>query len=106
MQELNGTGLVLYAAGPRFVVLRRINAGESVTIGRSRSADVFVDDPLVSRHHVTLRAIPVGDRFRICDMGSMNGTRLGEKKLEPNVDVEVGFGEAIRLGRTTLIVER
>ena len=99
-------GFVLYASGPRFVVLRRIRQGEAVTIGRSRSADVFVDDPLVSRRHVVVRAEASSDNVRVCDIGSRNGTRLGDQKIEPNVELSIPFGEQIKLGRTTIVVER
>jgi ABC transport system ATP-binding/permease protein len=108
MQELVdvAAGYVLFASGPRFVVLRRLREGEAVTIGRSRSADVFVDDPLVSRKHIVVRAARGGSDLSVCDIGSRNGTRLGDRRLEPNVELHVPFGEQIKLGRTTIIVER
>jgi pSer/pThr/pTyr-binding forkhead associated (FHA) protein len=101
-----GIGYVLYASGPRFVVLRRIREGEALTIGRSRSADIFVDDPLVSRRHVVLRADSSGGNVSVRDIGSRNGTRLGGRLLEPNEELAIPFGEQIKLGRTTITVER
>ncbi|MGO1511132.1 MAG: ATP-binding cassette domain-containing protein, partial [Actinomycetales bacterium] len=44
----------------------------TLTIGRARSADITLDDPLVSGRHVDL--VPAQGGFRIIDRGSLNGT--------------------------------
>ncbi|MGC5615001.1 ATP-binding cassette domain-containing protein [Georgenia sp. Z1491] len=44
----------------------------TLTIGRARSADITLDDPLVSGRHVDL--VPTQGGFRVIDRGSLNGT--------------------------------
>src|SRR5207302_5698707 len=48
-------------------VLHELQSGV-VTIGRSPSCDVVLDDPLVSRHHAELRQLSTGRR-EIVDLG-------------------------------------
>jgi S-DNA-T family DNA segregation ATPase FtsK/SpoIIIE len=43
-----------------------------VVVGRASTADLRVDDPLVSRQHLSVR--PRGDRLQVRDDGSGNGT--------------------------------
>ncbi|MHB1491315.1 MAG: FtsK/SpoIIIE domain-containing protein, partial [Cellulomonas sp.] len=44
----------------------------TVVVGRASTAELRVDDPLVSRHHLTVRRH--GDRLEVRDDGSGNGT--------------------------------
>ncbi|MGC5629324.1 ATP-binding cassette domain-containing protein [Georgenia sp. Z1344] len=44
----------------------------TLTVGRARSADITLDDPLVSGRHVDL--VPTQGGFRVIDRGSLNGT--------------------------------
>jgi len=73
-----------------------------LTIGRDAICDVRVDDAGVSRHHATLR---VGARLELVDLGSRNGTLIGERRIKPNEPVEVSLGDAIRVGDTVLVVQ-
>jgi DNA-binding NtrC family response regulator len=73
-----------------------------LTIGRDALCDVRVDDAGVSRHHATLR---VGSRLELVDLGSRNGTLIGDRRISPNVPVEVCSGDAIRIGDTLLVVQ-
>jgi FhaA, N-terminal domain/FHA domain len=69
-----------------------------VTLGRSRSSDVMVDDPNVSRAHAEVRAH--GSTWVLTDLGSTNGTRLnGRRVTQPEV---LGPGDQIEVGTTTL----
>jgi len=77
----------------------------AVTIGRSPSCDVVLDDPLVSRQHAELRELPGGKR-RLVDLGSYNGTfvngrRVDEAVLDPLDLVGIG-GSEFRLAGETL----
>ena len=67
-----------------------------ITIGRSPSSDIVIDDPLVSRHHAELRPL-AGGGWQLVDLGSFNGTyrngtRVSEARLE-ELDL-VGIGGA------------
>jgi serine phosphatase RsbU (regulator of sigma subunit) len=59
---------------------RRIEIGEkSVVLGRSRPADIVVEDELVSRNHCRL-SLAMGELF-VTDMGSSNGTFVAGRKI-------------------------
>lgn len=77
-------------------------AGPQMVVGRSRSADVTVDDGTVSSRHVRLDALPDG-RWGATDLGSTNGTRLnGTPMAAPAVLSE---GDELRIGALTWRVE-
>jgi hypothetical protein len=81
---------------------KRIVVGDSgLTLGRSRSSDVMVDDANVSRAHAEVRAH--GSTWVLSDLGSTNGTRLnGRRVTQPEV---LGPGDEIEVGTTTLIFD-
>jgi two-component system, NtrC family, response regulator AtoC len=93
--------LVVMGTGP----LQRVPlAGRTeLIVGRAEDADVHLVDPLSSRQHAALH---IGRVFEIEDLGSANGTRLGQAQLLPRTRYEVKCGETIVIGSTTLIVQR
>jgi DNA-binding NtrC family response regulator len=76
-------------------------ARASLTIGRTRSADIPIEHGSVSRKHAVLH---VGTNVRVEDCGSLNGTRVGGKKLKPNQIVEVPPGTVIEIGKAMLVI--
>jgi VWFA-related protein len=66
-----------------------------VTIGRSRENDLVIDHNTVSRQHASIKL--EDDQFRLYDLGSTNGTFVGDDQVrEPVVlqdGVTVRFGE-------------
>ncbi len=72
-----------------------------LTIGRSRSCDVFVHDISVSKRHATLLVDRVAGEFVLQDESSRNGTYVNGERLEPGVrtsiwpGAHIGFGEAL-----------
>lgn len=72
-------------------------ARESLVVGSGASADLVLSDPRVSRLHAELSLGSQGVRVR--DLGSRNGTFVGEARVGAIV---VPFGSRVRLGRTTL----
>ena len=71
------------------------------TVGRHSTCDLAIPDPQVSGVH--LRLTLEGDRLRIRDAGSTNGTWLGGQRI---YDVSVGIGAELVIGSTKLVVER
>src|ERR1019366_4400558 len=63
-------------AGRRFrrMAVRR----KTIQIGRAPDNDIVLDEPNVSWHHAEVRA---GDPVSLADLGSRNGTRLGNQLL-------------------------
>jgi hypothetical protein len=63
-------------------------------LGRSRDADVVLNDPNVSRHHAEVR--PSGGSWIVNDLGSTNGIKLngrrvrGPESLKPGDEIELG----------------
>ena len=65
-----------------------------MTVGRDETADIFVDEPLVSRAHARIERR--GDRYVVVDLGSTNLTRVnGEVVLE----CELHHGDEVRFAR-------
>lgn len=56
----------------------------------------------VSREHAEL--VFVNFRYHIRDLGSMNGTWLNGKRLEPNDFLTVNSGDALRLGSLMIVI--
>lgn len=68
----------------------------------TRCAGLSVDDPLVSRAHAQLLAVP--DGLRLSDQSSRHGTLLnGERLTEPRL---VGSGDVIAIGNALLVIRR
>ncbi|HEX7671490.1 MAG TPA: FHA domain-containing protein [Polyangiaceae bacterium] len=72
-------------------------------VGRAKSADLDLDDSDLSRRH--LEIIRRGERLVVRDLGSKNGSALGDKKLEPNEETTWPKGETLKLGKCRLAYE-
>lgn len=60
---------------------RRIQLSEGEhLIGRNPASVLPIDSPTVSRHHASIRV--TGDQAVLEDLGSLNGTRVGERRIE------------------------
>jgi hypothetical protein len=68
--------------------------GSGAVLGRSRDADVIIDDPNVSRRHAEVR--PSGGSWIVRDLGSTNGVKVngrriqGPQSLRPGDTIELG----------------
>jgi DNA-binding NtrC family response regulator len=76
------------SAGRAFAVTRATS-----TVGRHPTNDFVVDDPRVSGAHLELSR--VGDRVRVRDLESTNGTWLGAHRV---VDIELAPGAELTIG--------
>jgi hypothetical protein len=79
---------------------RRMLSGDHLVLGRSREADLVLDDPNVSRRHAELRR--EGDRWSIADLGSTNGVKVNGRRVER---AELDPGDEILLGTLELSFE-
>ena len=77
------------------VRLKTISHVKPITIGRSKDADVTLDDTNSSRIHAAIRYWD--DIFIIRDMGSSNGTLLNGKKIEVS---KLSPGDVVKVGAT------
>ena len=72
-------------------------------IGRSRSADIRLDDPTVSRRHAVIVRTPEGE-LRVLDDRSMNGILVNGEQVDWS---PLGDGDELQIGRYTLsVIER
>jgi hypothetical protein len=92
-----GKYLAMFADGRTRVI--ELSQGWS-RIGRSRSADIRLDDPTVSRRHAVVVQTPEGE-LRVLDDRSMNGISVNSEPVDwsPLAD-----GDELQIGRYTLSV--
>jgi hypothetical protein len=77
---------------------RLTNVGDTCTIGRSLACDIVVDDPFAAATHVSLALLDDG-RVSVTDLGSRNGTRIDDRRLDSTAPAVIAGGELI-VGRT------
>ena len=73
------TGLFVVESGPKAGARYGLEA-DLTTVGRHSAADILLDDVTVSRQHVEVERS--GDRYRVKDTGSLNGTYLNGDRIE------------------------
>jgi pSer/pThr/pTyr-binding forkhead associated (FHA) protein len=69
-------------------------AADILTVGRDESADIRVDEPLVSRAHARLERRDGG--YVVFDLGSTNLTRVNGEIVHERV---LRHGDEVRFGR-------
>jgi pSer/pThr/pTyr-binding forkhead associated (FHA) protein len=107
--ELNPIIAARSEAVPKLVAVTGPSAGRAfavtratATVGRHPTNDFVVDDPRVSGAHVELSR--VGDRMRVKDLGSTNGTYLNGRAVASVAPL--GFGDEVSIGQVRLRLER
>ncbi len=86
--------IVLSANGQE---IERRELNEPLTLGRSGECSIAIHDVLMSRRHCRIEPTRTG--WRILDLGSKNGTRVGWQKVQEHFLCD---GEQVRMGRTVL----
>ena len=99
--EDNRAVAALPAGSALLVVTRGPNAGarflldsDRTTAGRHPDADIFLDDVTVSRRHAEF--LREGDRFRLRDVGSLNGTYVNRQRVDEAV---LAVGDEVQIGK-------
>ena len=72
---------------------------ELARIGRGSDCTVVVDDPRVSRSHAAIRP---AQPYAVTDLGSINGTFVGQERLRPGVVRALAAGETFFVGDSAL----
>ena len=70
-------------------------------LGRSRDADVQVDDPNVSRRHAEVR--PSGASWTVRDLGSTNGVKVTGRRIQGAQSLR--DGDTITLGTSEIVFQ-
>ena len=71
-----------------------------ISVGRDPGADVYVDNPGVSRDHFRLERVEGGE-YQVVDLGSANGTFVNDQMVNSAV---VKNNDVVRFGKYTLWV--
>ena len=82
-------------AGERFAL-----GDGTYRLGREPDADIVIDDPSISRHHLDLRVDESG--VSAADAGSSNGTALSGRPLPHGSFTSLRASDELELGRTLL----
>ena len=69
-----------------------------LTVGRSPSSDIFLDDVTVSRNHAVLSR--ESDGALLEDLGSLNGTYVNRRRIEAPERLE--DGDEVQIGKFRL----
>jgi len=69
-----------------------------ITIGRDPEADIFLDNPGISREHVRIERLPKG-QYALRDMGSANGTYVND---EPVKSALIYTSDVVRIGKFSM----
>jgi hypothetical protein len=89
----------------RLVVAGRtelLGSGGAV-LGRSRDADIVVDDPNVSRRHAEVR--PSGGSWIVRDLGSTNGVKVNGRRIQGPQSLKPGDEIQLGTSRVTFVLE-
>src|SRR4030043_125616 len=95
--SMSALGILEISSGDE---IREHRLAQITTIGRTDDNNIILSNPAVSRHHAKLEW--VSDILHITDLGSTNGTQVGEVKIEPNVPYGLNDGDVIQIGIFTL----
>jgi FhaA, N-terminal domain/FHA domain len=79
---------------------RNVLSGDRVVVGRSREADVVIQDPNVSRRHAELRREEGG--WQVVDLGSTNGIKVNGRRV---TNAHLRPGDQVTIGVTDLTFE-
>jgi pSer/pThr/pTyr-binding forkhead associated (FHA) protein len=77
--------------------------GEQLVAGRAADCDVLLGVDEVSRRHARFER--VGDRFEVCDLGSVNGTFVNGRRVERQA-LQVGDVVQIEGFKLTFVLDR
>ena len=91
------TGLFVVESGPKAGARYGLEA-DLTTVGGHSAADILLDDVTVSRQHVEVERS--GDRYRVKDTGSLNGTYLNGDRIESGW---LDDGDVLQVGRFKLV---
>ena len=73
------------------------------TLGRSREADIVLDDANVSRKHAEVR--PSGGSWIVRDLDSTNGVKVNGRRVDPARAQSIKPGDVIEIGTSRAIFE-
>ena len=85
--------------GAKWSDVFRLVPGQAITVGRASTNQIVLKDERCSRTHASISV--VDDAWTVRDLGSRNGTMVGEKLLQ--ADWVLQSGDVIRIGHSQLM---
>ncbi len=92
-------------ASALLIVQRGPNSGsrflldaDRVPAGRHTDSEIFLDDVTVSRRHAEF--LREGQRFRVRDVGSLNGTYVNRERVD---DAVLAAGDEVQIGKFRMV---
>jgi len=92
---------LIYLLGDRKGQKITLEEGKVLTMGRSTTADVAIDDHKVSRIHCQIEV--VGDKCSVADLNSTNGTFVNGKRI---TEQTLRHNDHLAIGTTSFIVKQ
>ncbi|WGW13280.1 FHA domain-containing protein [Saxibacter everestensis] len=92
-----GSALLFVVSGPD-QGSRILLDQDTVSVGRSTGADIFLDDVTVSRKHAQF--IRTADGYQLRDTGSLNGTYVGKERVDVH---QLKAGDEVQIGKFRMI---
>ncbi len=97
IEEAPAAELIAEADGQRYKLRQGVN-----TVGR-QGTDVLVTDGTLSRTHA--RITIEGNQITVEDLGSTNGTKVGDRRIGPNQPTPVTPGTTLRFGNWRTLLQ-
>lgn len=79
---------------------KKIPIATKITIGRSETNDIIIDDTLVSRFHAVIQKI--NEDYFIKDLNSTNGTMVNNEVVPKDKYIKLNAEDVILIGRTKI----
>jgi transcriptional regulator with GAF, ATPase, and Fis domain len=89
------------AMWPGGTVAKELPDTGRITVGRSRTCDITIDHPSVSREHAIFHG---GRPIHVEDLGSTNGTTVGGARIPSGARVAIERGQVVTIGAAVLVV--
>ena len=103
-ERVDATDKLLAVVGPQSSVVPIIKRPESiwenVTVGRTETADIVIDDPAISSVHAHFSVDYDEHLVSVEDLGSSNGTFLNRMPLQPHEPASLRAGDCLRFGQS------
>ena len=75
-----------------------------MTIGRLKTSDIVIDDPVASRRHADIYYDPLPELVTIKDLNSINGTYVNRHRVTDIMRLQ--DGDVVRIGQTVMHLSR
>lgn len=78
--------------------------GRRISIGRTPGNDIVLEEASVSSAHASAILNPDG-KLMVADLGSRNGTFIGDERLEEGIGTLIESSTEIRFGNVAIVIE-